>query len=119
MPITDKLDAIEHRWLSALTTFIFVIKYRHGKSNVDLLSCIPSKDEVTEISHSALKAIGQNMEEDEPWTEAGAMSECVVDPLLLQDDQAGNFRHWQEVLRQDLVVTSTGHPGGQKRPVLL
>ena len=58
---TGKLNATGHRWLAALATFEFEIKYRPGKINVDadLLSriCIDEENEPWKKSQGDVRAI--------------------------------------------------------------
>ena len=56
---TAKLDATGHRWLSALTTYNFKIKYRSGVENrdADILSRYPRREQGREISKDVLQAI--------------------------------------------------------------
>lgn len=89
---TAKLNAVGHRWLAALSTYEFDVKYRPGKHNIDadiLSRHFPDADLATEwetISESAVKSICQRVQvsetSDSPTRcvdQIGASPECVPD----------------------------------------
>ena len=56
---TAKLDATGHRWLAALSSYNFSLKYKTGKSNLDADSLSRKPHETQELFTEAVKAICQ------------------------------------------------------------
>ena len=54
-----KLDATGHRWLAALSSFNFTLRYRSGKSNGDADGLSRRPQETTEMFPDVVKAISQ------------------------------------------------------------
>lgn len=80
-----KLDATGHRWLSALSTYTFSLKYRPGRQNIDAdsLSRRPHDsaspdDEWQEIPVPGVRALCQTMSSD---TQTGHSYLCMVEPM--------------------------------------
>lgn len=59
-----KLDATGHRWLSALSTYTFSLKYRPGKKNVDA-------DSLSRRPHFSVAP-------DDEWEEISAPGVCAL-----------------------------------------
>ncbi|XP_076830977.1 uncharacterized protein LOC143476602 [Brachyhypopomus gauderio] len=87
---TAKLNATGHRWLAALATYDFDIKYRPGKSNIDAdllsrnLADEEQRGEWVEIPQSGVKSICQRLcATDDAGTphryvdQLGASPECI------------------------------------------
>ena len=93
-----KLDATGHRWLAALGTFDFSIKYRCGRTNqnADALSRLPKL-----LSDPMVQAICQ-IDDSQPYVEALCCSTQAVDDGI---DPAGlplkTPRDWRLAQQQD------------------
>ncbi|PJE77975.1 hypothetical protein CI610_03096 [invertebrate metagenome] len=113
-----KLDATGHRWLSALSTYHFDIKYRPGKGNVaaDALSRLPvssdSKDDqldthTEEISIDGVQAVCKGMVfAEDPLVESVCMSADAADVLDqdVQDIQAMTPHTWRQLQSKDPLI---------------
>jgi hypothetical protein len=83
---TAKLDATGHRWLTALSTFNFDIKYRPGKNNADAdaLSHLPAvhDSEGCTITSESVQAICDSM------IPKSYVESLAVSPEIVEEDLA-------------------------------
>ena len=107
---TAKLDATGHRWLAALTTFDFTIKYLPGKSNkaADSLSRLPQDAHCSTITPEMIKAIKQNNQEDIHLVEATAMNISITDhvPEETESIDSLSYQRWRKAQREDPTIQS-------------
>lgn len=106
---TARLDATGQRWVSALASYDFDIKYRPGKRNVDAdtLSRLPKKNETPfeTISAEVVKAIGKGTETS-GMVETVSMNIQVTDEMLNfeEDSDELKYRQWRRVQREDPTI---------------
>lgn len=105
---TAKLDATGHRWLAALATFDFSIKYRPGRKNqdADSLSRIPTEVYST-ITKEMIEAIGKSHQENSNVVEVTAMGIHVmsqVPEVESLDDMS--YVRWRKAQRDDPGILS-------------
>lgn len=116
-----KLDATGHRWLSALSTYNFDIKYRPGKRNADAdaMSRLPASiDRDTkehlpahseEISLDSVHAVCRSIGgcDDDSLVESICLSADVVDVLDedVQGIQAMTPHAWRQLQAQDPCIS--------------
>ena len=107
---TAKLDATGHRWLAALATFDFTIKYQPGKNNkaADSLSRLPQDLEYCTVTPEMIEAIGKNCQEDVNLVEATAMNINITDhvPQETESIDSLSFRRWRKAQREDKNIYS-------------
>ena len=89
-----KLDAIGHRWLAALSTYNFSIKYIPGKNNTDadVLSRLPAgsaEANVETISTDSIRAISLGVQVPS-LVESLYMSSAVAD---VEPDETASLKH--------------------------
>lgn len=110
---TAKLNATGHRWLAALATYEFDIKYRPGKTNIDAdllsrnLADEVEKGEWEEIPQSGVKSICRRVCATEPpgaspryIDQLGALPECV--PEVFAFPTHLNLLSLQQMSKADL-----------------
>ena len=90
MSSSAKLDATGHRWIAALSTYNFAIKYRSGKknANADSLSRLPGssqqQDAYQTVDRETVGAISKSTEHV-PFAETLCMSVNVLPPIDHKD----------------------------------
>ena len=80
-----KLDATGHRWIAALATYDFSIRYRPGKKNqdADFLSRLPKDSEYKTVTPEMMNAIAQSYQQNVQVVGTAAMSVNVnVDNII-------------------------------------
>ena len=101
-----KLDATGHRWIAALSTYNFDIKYRSGKknANADSLSRLPGssqqQDAYQTVDRETVGAICKSTEHV-PFAETLCMSVNVIPPIDHKDIYVPQVRRLQ---REDPVI---------------
>ena len=101
-----KLDATGHRWIAALSTYNFDIKYRSGKknANADSLSRLPGssqqQDAYQTVDRETVGAICKSTEHV-PFAETLCMSVNVIPPIDHKDIDVPQVRRLQ---REDPVI---------------
>lgn len=77
-----KLDATEHRWVAALTSYDFAIYYMPGKNNADAngLSRLQGPTETRAILPQTIKAVCSSVQ-TLPFIEALSISKAILDDL--------------------------------------
>ena len=108
---TAKLDATGQRWVAALSTYNFSIKYRKGSSNADAdgLSRMNQNKQEKVIFPEVLRAISQSVTvsvEQCPFIECLALTDVVSDrsevvPEQLLDTHALSTKDWRKAQRDD------------------
>nr|ATA66765.1 Pol [Haliotis discus hannai] len=101
-----KLDATGHRWLAALSSFNFDIKYRPGKSNADAdaLSRLP-QPETEDMAATSVKAICNRCQ-----TPIYVESLCLSAEIIQDDDNnkqniaVMSLRDWRKAQDKDPVL---------------
>lgn len=110
---TAKLDAAGHRWLAALASYRFTVKYRAGIKNADadalsrlpktLAQAAPDPGDRIEISLETVGAIC-NLQTTTPYAEVMCFPAQVLDDF----DQLGELRmttrDWRIAQREDPVI---------------
>jgi len=101
---TARLDATGHRWLSALATYNFTIRYRPGKANIDadILSRLPEPIPLEQISRDSISAIC-SMVQVPSLVESLSMSAQVVteEDLVTDENCEVNARDWRRAQMRD------------------
>lgn len=132
-----KLDATGHRWLSALSTYTFSLKYRPGRKNVDAdalsrrpHSSHPSDDEWLEIPAPGVRALCQAVS----VKGVGSGSPCFVEmvgcnvsavpeaychatTLVTEQLPVFNIDEIQDAQKKDPYIGEIWEVISQKRPV--
>ena len=123
-----KLDATGHRWLAALSTYNFSIKYIPGKANTDAdgLSRLPAgpagpaEAKVETISADSIRAISLGVQVPS-LVESFCMSSVVVDdvePDGMASLKQMSFREWRQAQMRDPIINPILQDISQgKRPV--
>ena len=105
---TAKLDATGHRWLAALATYRFDIKYRPGRSNAnaDILSRLPKGEDQDAEDYEVIKsesigAICHQSSTRVPWVETVCMSAEAINIDDLNGDTTVGLRELRKSQRDD------------------
>jgi transposase InsO family protein len=101
-----KLDATGHRWLAALATYNFSIKYRPGARNkdADAMSRLPGTEQ--EISSDSIKAIHDSTKGC--FLETISMNINLVQPNCNQDIDT-TTHNWEQLQREDPLLKQLIH----------
>ena len=101
-----KLDATGRRWLAALASFDFQIKYRPGNTNRDAnaMSRLPLAEGYQEISSEAIGAISKAAIHSSPWADALCFNVNISDAgEVMTDPGAAVTRNWRAIRRNDKI----------------
>ena len=103
----SKLDATGHRWLAALASLDFQIKYRPGNTNrdADALYRLPLAESDQKISSEAIRAISKAAIHSSPWADALCFNVSISDSgEVMTDPCATETRNWRAIQRNDNII---------------
>jgi len=109
-----KLDASGHRWLSAISSYDFTIKYRPGRNNsdADALSRLPKDDhygrnqlQPQQISSDTISAICSV--NHQPYVEGLCISDKIMDNIDIVSTEFGSMtlRDWEKAQLQNRDIS--------------
>ena len=96
-----------HRWLAALASFDFQIKYKPGNTNhnANAMSRLPLAEDYQEISSEAIGAISKAAIHSSPWADALCFNVNISDSgEVMTDPGAVETRNWRAIQRNTKLL---------------